>query len=138
MKSALLVIADPATKLRLLRILGRHGWWVDTVASVEGALGFLEERRPRDITLVDWDIEGGSGMALLQAIKLHSVWGPIPVVMMHESVEWSELERAFALGANEFLPKPFTETDVIIRFDRWVIDHSGQTGRGHTWYEASP
>ena len=127
MKSALLAISDSATKLRLLRILGRHGWWVDTAPNVEGALAFLDEGL-RDVALIDWDIGDGSGLALLRAVKTHPFWGSVPVIMLHDRVELREVERAFALGANEFLPKPFTDAGALRIFERWVIDRPGSTG----------
>ena len=33
---------------------------------------------------------------------------------------------------NAFLPKPFTAVEVLIRFNRWVIDSSGQAGKKHS------
>jgi DNA-binding response OmpR family regulator len=73
MKSALIVIEDPAIRLILLRVLGRHGWWVDAVDNLEWALAFLDGP-PRDVVLVDWDIGRGSGLALLWALKMHPAW----------------------------------------------------------------
>ena len=68
MKSALIVIGDPAVRSRLLRLFGRHGWWVDAVASVERALAFLDQA-PRDVALIDWEIESGSGGSRLSLLN---------------------------------------------------------------------
>jgi len=124
MRSALIVEKDPAVRLVLLRILGRHGWWVDAADGPESALA-LADRAPWDVGLIDWSADDGSGLALLGAIKLHPVWSAMPVVMMHRGATWAEVGRAFAWGANDFLPKPFTGEDALRKLDRWVIDRVG-------------
>ena len=128
MKSALIIVADPAVRLRLLRILGRHGWWVDAVESVECALPFLD-KAPRDVALIDWQIGSGSGISLLMAMKLHPTWQSIPMVMMHGGATLAEIERACEVGANDFLTHPFTGDAALRKLDLWVLDKAGLAER---------
>ena len=127
MKSALIVVADPAIRLMLLRILGRYGWWVDAVESVENALAFLG-KVPRHVVLIDWKIESGSGLSLLMAIRMHPVWQSIPAIMMHDDAALAEVERALELGANDFLAHAFTGEAALGTLDRWVLDKTEPTG----------
>lgn len=123
MKSVLIIEHDPALKRSLLRLLGRYGWWVDAVESLEEALVFLD-RTPPDVVLIDWQIAGGSGLALLLPIKERPDWCAVPVVMLHHGVAVDEIEEALAMGANDFLPVPFTADGVRRTLDRWVIERS--------------
>jgi CheY-like chemotaxis protein len=125
MKSALLVVPDPAVRLRLRRIFARHGWWVDAVDSVERALAFFDER-PRDVALIDRSIDAGSGLALLAALKTHALWQAIPVVMLDDSPDPAGVERAFELGANDFLRAPFTDRGALLTLERWVLDRASR------------
>jgi len=124
MRSALLVEKDPAVRLALLRMLGRRGWWVDAPAGAEGALALFVQA-PRDVALIDWSADDGSGLTLLAAIKMDPVWHAMPVVMMHRGATLAEVGRAFELGANDFLPKPFTGEEALRKLNRWVIDQAG-------------
>lgn len=128
MKSALLVVENPATRLLLLRILGRYGWWVDAVDSVEAGLAMLDET-PRDVALIDWHIAEGSGLSLLMAMRSHPIWEGTPVVIMHRGIPAWEMDRAFGRGANDFLPKPFTRMAALKTLGRWVIDRAGPAER---------
>lgn len=124
MKSALIVVANPAVRLMLLRRLGRHGWWVDAVESVEGALAFLD-RAPRGVALIDWQIGDGAGIALLAAIKLNPGWQSVPAVVMHEGATMAEVGLACEMGANDFLTRPLTSEAAFKMLDRWVFDNAG-------------
>jgi DNA-binding response OmpR family regulator len=128
MKSALIVEKDAAVRLVLLRSLGRHGWWVDATDGMEAALALLD-KAPRDVALIDWQADNGAGLALLAAIKMDPVWHAMPVIMMHRGATLAEVERAFELGANDFLPKPFTGGEALEKLGRWVIDRAGPPER---------
>jgi DNA-binding response OmpR family regulator len=131
MKSALIVIDDISTRVRVQRYLGRNGWWVDAIDSVEGAADFLSNHR-RDVVLIDWDISRGVGLALLAIIKMHAVWRTAPVVMLHDGRKYVELDRAFELGANDFLSRPFTCEGVIRTLDRWVFARTDSSERNYS------
>jgi DNA-binding response OmpR family regulator len=119
MKSALIIIADSTTRRMLLQSLGRRGWWVDAVDSVERALRYLDQE-PRNVALIDWSIGNASGLSLLLAIKLHPIWQTVPVIMMHDGGALGEIEQAFELGANALLPRFSSPQSVLRTLDRWV------------------
>ncbi len=126
MKSALLVVAAPEMRLRLLRLLGRHGWSVDAVERIESALALLDQA-PRDVAVIDWEIERGAETSLLTAMKSHPGWRSVPAILMHDRATWAELARARELGANDFLVCPFVSEAALRTFDRWVLDRAGPT-----------
>src|SRR3954468_4847847 len=120
MKRALIVEGDPTVKRALLRRLGRHGWWVDAVESIERALEFLD-RPPPDAVLIAWEADQGSGPALLRAIRLHETWRTVPIVMTNDLTTAASHEDARALAANDFLSRPFTAEAARLRLDRWTF-----------------
>ena len=131
MKSVLIIGAASPNRRTFLSILGRHGWWVDVAESPEDALRFLDQS-PRRVIVVDWHIAGGSGLALVQAIKLEAAWQSTPIVMMYDDVSVADLEHAFALGVNDFLGSPFTPEAALRKVERWVLDYGGPAETLHT------
>lgn len=127
MKSALIIVDDPVIRLRLLRLLGRYGWWVDAVAGGERALACLDEV-PRDVVLIDYQVGSDSGLSLLMAIKMHAVWRSVPTIVLHDGAAWTEIERALEIGANDFLAHSFTDEAALRKLDRWVLDKPEPAG----------
>lgn len=124
MKTALLIEDHPTIRRGLQTILGRHGWWVDAMSSVEATLVHLHHTPPQ-VILLDWDIAQGSGLTLLRVIKLDPEWQSIPVVMMHSGATPEQLKEAFDLGAKDFLEKPFSWEAALKKLDRWAFSQDG-------------
>lgn len=65
------------------------------------------------VILLDLKLPKYSGLEVLQAIKSHSVFQTIPVVVLTSSAEDSDVEAAYKLGANSYIVKP-------VDFDKFV------------------
>lgn len=123
MKSALIVIADPALRLRWLRMLGRHGWSVDAVGGLDGARAALD-RAPRDVALVDWQIEGGLGSLLVTTIKSHPAWQSVPAVILQDGATIPAAAPAEATAADDILPLALPGDAALAKLERWVPDRT--------------
>jgi DNA-binding response OmpR family regulator len=69
------------------------------------------------------------GLHVIQEMGRHAELAAVPVMMM--SSEASDLIRlqAFQLGAMDFIPKPFTVLEVILRARRWARARQRDTER---------
>ena len=115
-----IVVADPQTRVleRLSTSLGNAGFSVATATNGMEALGACLTRTP-DVVLVERDMPVVDGLHVLQEMGRHAELASVPVMMM--SAQASDLIRlqAFQLGAMDFIPKPFTVLEVILRARRW-------------------
>ena len=60
------------------------------------------------------------GLHVLQEMGRHTELAAVPVMMMSANATDLARLQAFQLGAVDFIPKPFTALEVILRARRWV------------------
>ena len=125
-----IVVADPETRIleRLSTALGTAGFSVATATNGMEAIGACLSRTP-DVVLVERDMPVVDGLHVLTEMGRHTELASVPVMMM--SREATDLIRlqAFQLGAMDFIPKPFTVLEVILRARRWARASQHDTER---------
>ncbi len=87
-----------------------------TVVGVEDgqqALDVLAVSRDFDVILLDLEMPVLDGFAVLTTLKKHMVWREIPVIVITASR--TEVTRTLALGANDFLTKPYDAEELRLR-----------------------
>jgi CheY-like chemotaxis protein len=100
-----LIIEDNATAREALqKFLTLKGFPAEAAASGEEGLRLARELHPLAITL-DLVMPGMDGWAVLTALKSDPELADIPVVLFTGMVD--ERDKAFRLGASDFLSKPF-------------------------------
>lgn len=125
-----ILVADSETRIleRLSTALGTAGFSVVTASNGMEAIGACLSRAP-DVVLVERDMPVVDGLHVLQEMGRHAELASVPVMMM--SAEATDLVRlqAFQLGAMDFIPKPFTVLEVILRARRWARASQRDTAR---------
>jgi len=112
MSQRVLVVDDEVKILRALRVnLEARGYLVTTSQSGEEALRFVHDEPP-DLVILDLELAGTSGLQVLETLRTSS---DVPVIIL--SARSGDPEKLLALneGANDFLSKPFSMGDLIIR-----------------------
>lgn len=108
--NVILLVEDEQRILRFMSIsLKAAGYRVITATTGEQALDLVESQKP-DIVLLDIFLPGISGLEALRKLRTYS---QLPVIII--SARDSLGPEALALGANEFLAKPFKPEDLIQR-----------------------
>lgn len=110
---ALVLDDSRAMRMILRRILGEAGFEVAEAA--DGALG-LEALRAGpvpDVCLVDWNMPNMDGLEFIQAVRAEPEWRQITLMMVTTESESSQIVRALAAGAHEYVIKPFTGEAII-------------------------
>ena len=96
------------------------------------ALTFLQAHADTDVALVDWNMPEMNGLELIRAVRsdpLHPDRRDVPIVMVTTESEMSQMVRALAAGASEYVMKPFTKDVILEKLDLLGIRPSAlQTG----------
>jgi DNA-binding response OmpR family regulator len=125
-----IVVGDPETRIleRLSTALDIAGFSVATATNGMEAIGACLSKTP-DVVLIEREMPVVDGLHVLQEMGRHTELASVPVMMM--SADASDLVRlqAFQIGAMDFIPKPFTVLEVILRARRWARVRQRDTER---------
>jgi len=120
----ILVVDDQEQNIRLLtRILAKAGY--DDVASTtnsDEALSLYIQFKP-DLVLLDLHMNGKDGFQVLEEIMLQSGDGYLPVLMITADDSAEVKRHALALGAKDFVGKPFDSAEVLLRINNLLETH---------------
>jgi CheY-like chemotaxis protein len=104
--SLILVVDDNEAGLLLVRsVLELAGYRVDSAASSEEVLERLNARPP-DLILMDVQLPGQDGLALIRQLKADPATAVIPIVALTAYAMAGDREQALAAGCNGYISKP--------------------------------
>jgi len=78
------------------------------------ALLLAEEFAP-DIVLLDWMIDGVSGIEVCRRLRRSPATANVPIIMLTARGEESDRVRGLETGADDYLTKPFSPRELIAR-----------------------
>jgi len=108
----IMVVDDDREMLRLLkRVFELEGYDVTTAADGSSALALLGECK-QDLVILDIVMPGPDGYQVLEAIRQGS---DIPVIMLTARCDVTSLHKALALGADDYVKKPFRPLELMAR-----------------------
>ncbi|MFL5480993.1 MAG: HD domain-containing phosphohydrolase [Gemmatimonadaceae bacterium] len=112
----ILVIDDQEQNIKLLtRILEKDGYeHVRSTTNAGEALSIYSEFNP-DLVLLDLHMREKDGFEVLQEIVSHNRNSHVPVLMITADASSDVKRRALALGAKDFVGKPFDSGEVLLR-----------------------
>ncbi len=111
-KNILLVDDEPNIVLSLEFLMKRAGYNVEIAADGDAALKAISEQRP-DLILLDVNIPKRDGFDVCQTIRANPEWNDIPIIMLTAKGRDVEREKGLALGADDYVTKPFATQEVV-------------------------
>jgi len=110
-----LVMEDEDALATLLSYnLEKEGYRVVVAADGEEGMLQIEERLP-DLVLLDWMLPKLSGIEVCRRIRGKSETRNMPIIMLTARGEESDRIRGLDTGADDYMTKPFSMTELIAR-----------------------
>jgi two-component system phosphate regulon response regulator PhoB len=110
----LLVEDDKALAELLLWHFKRQEFDVRRTADGEEALLLAEEDTP-DIVILDWMIEGISGLEVCRRLRRKPDTANVPIIMLTARGEETDRIRGLETGADDYVTKPFSPNELMAR-----------------------
>jgi len=115
MKGRLLLVEDDPGLTELLRWhFEREDFAVDHTPDGEEAL-LLAKESPPDIVLLDWMIEGISGIEVCRRLRRSPGTSNVPIIMLTGRGEEQDRVRGLETGADDYVTKPFSPRELVAR-----------------------
>jgi chemosensory pili system protein ChpA (sensor histidine kinase/response regulator) len=110
----LIMVTDDSVTVRKVttRLLERHGFDVMTAKDGVDAVAKLEERRP-DLMLLDIEMPRMDGFEVASHMRHDNRFKDVPIIMITSRTGEKHRERAFDIGVNSYLGKPFQEGELL-------------------------
>ncbi|MEI7609732.1 MAG: response regulator [Rhodospirillaceae bacterium] len=113
MKPTILVADDePSILLSLQVLLQKAGFVVRVARDGEEAILALEESTP-SLILLDAMMPKRDGFDVCQTIRANPAYKDLPIIMLTAKSRDVEREKGMALGATDYITKPFSTRDLV-------------------------
>lgn len=114
----ILVVEDDADVADLVRlVLEAEGYEVATVG--DGRMGLRQFfGEGADAVILDVKLPGIDGWEVCQRIRAAS---SVPIILLTAYAFPADREHGLALGANEYVCKPFSSNDLLRRIHRYLV-----------------
>jgi len=110
----LLVEDDPALSELLEYRFTNEGYHVRTTADGDEALLLATEDVP-DLILLDWMIEGTSGIEVCRRLRRDKTTAHVPIIMLTAREAEDDRVRGLETGADDYVTKPFSPRELLAR-----------------------
>ena len=116
MSDRLVLVADDDEDILLLVTtrLRRDGLDIISARSGDEALALARERRPA-LAVLDIGMPGLDGIQVLEQIRADADLRHIVVLLLTAKAQESDVRRAFEAGADAYVKKPFSPTQLSAR-----------------------
>ncbi|MEE8231441.1 MAG: phosphate regulon transcriptional regulator PhoB [Qipengyuania citrea] len=110
----LLVEDDPALSELLEYRFSNEGYQVRTTPDGDEALLLATEDVP-DLVILDWMIEGTSGIEVCRRLRRDKQTAHVPIIMLTAREAEDDRVRGLDTGADDYLTKPFSPRELLAR-----------------------
>jgi chemosensory pili system protein ChpA (sensor histidine kinase/response regulator) len=121
----LVMVVDDSITMRKVtgRVLERHEYEVETAKDGLDALEKLHERVP-DLMLLDIEMPRMDGYELAIQMKADPRLRGVPIIMITSRTGEKHRQRAFDLGVERYLGKPYQEAELLAQISEVLEQHA--------------
>ncbi len=113
-KKILIVDDEPNIVISLEFLMRREGFEVAVARDGEEALSRIRAERP-DLVLLDVMMPKRNGFEVCEAVRAEPDLAGLRIVMLTAKGREAEVAKGLALGADAYIPKPFSTRDLVIQ-----------------------
>ena len=108
------LVIDDAKAMRIIlkQIIESIGGQVEEAGNGKEGLEKLKSMGQADLVLVDWNMPEMNGLDFVRAVRTDANYRKLPIMMVTTETESSQMGKALAAGANEYVTKPFTKDTI--------------------------
>jgi len=110
----LIVDDEPNIVVPLQFLMEQKGYQVRIAENGEAAIEAIETFKP-DLVLLDIMLPGINGFEVCQTIRDNKDLGNIKIVLVTALGRDIDMEKGIALGADAYITKPFSNTEIVDR-----------------------
>jgi DNA-binding response OmpR family regulator len=114
--SVLIVDDEPNIVLSLQFLMKKTGFEVRTAKDGEEAMAEISRAAP-DLVLLDVMMPKIDGFSICKQIRANPEWKDMRIIMLTARGRDVEREKGLALGADDYITKPFSTKDAIARVE---------------------
>ena len=123
--SVLVVEDEPNIVLSLKFILKQAGFNVRVAGDGAQAITEIERDTP-DAVLLDIMLPKRDGFSVCEAIRANPAWAAIKIIVLSARSREADKEKALAVGADDFITKPFSTRDLGNRVKSLIAAGAGE------------
>jgi two-component system alkaline phosphatase synthesis response regulator PhoP len=94
--------------------LHKSGWTSHIAGAGDEALAYARSH-PIDLVILDVMLPGLSGLDVCRALRDDRATAAIPIIMLTARTEEADRIRGLDLGADDYVPKPFSPNELVAR-----------------------
>ena len=113
-RSVLVVDDEPNIVLSLEFLMKQMDLDVRVASDGEAALQAISQQAP-DLVLLDVMMPKRDGFSVCRAIRANAAWNGMKIIMLTAKGREEEREKGLSVGADDYIVKPFSTRDVILR-----------------------
>jgi two-component system, OmpR family, phosphate regulon response regulator PhoB len=114
-RGRILLVEDDSALAELLTYnLEREDFEVRRTGDGEEAM-LLAQESPPDLVLLDWMIEGLSGIEVCRRLRRRAETANVPIIMLTARGEEADRIRGLETGADDYITKPFSPRELVAR-----------------------
>jgi two-component system phosphate regulon response regulator PhoB len=115
MTAKILIVEDEEPLTVMLRYnLEKEGFAVKIYASADEVDSYVRDNPP-DLAVIDWMLPGISGIELIRRLRARPQTKHLPIIMLTARGEEPERVRGLAVGADDYIVKPFSVPELLAR-----------------------
>jgi DNA-binding response OmpR family regulator len=128
-KLILLIEDDPNMAYLLQFMLEREGYQAVHLPDGNAAKAYVESSKACDLIMLDLMLPYVDGFELLQLIRSTPQTASTPVIVLSAKEQEMDVVRAFAIGSDDYVKKPFSPGELLARVSRNLQKQTSYMGQ---------
>lgn len=120
-KRVLIVDDEPNIVISVEFLMKREGFDVAVARDGEAGLTAIREQRP-DLVVLDVMMPKRNGFEVCEAVRTDPDLASVRILMLTAKGRHAEVEKGLKLGADAYMPKPFSTRELVAKIKALLAD----------------